>query len=1133
MDVSEVASDKAKIRFIRDVAEPNDFFGTHAPVAEAIAEVIRTNEDIKVIGLLGPWGSGKSTVVKILKEQLNSQEKAFARVFTYDAWLHQSDPPRRSFLEALLHFLVEEKLTEEDDWSEKLDVLNRRVEDTVTTTTPRLTFPGTIMVLSLLLIPLGAKYANLEWYKAAFNNPVVGGAKWIFYLGLACFMAPALIAGIFYMAWRPTRKVFSQKFWTRANLTRHRKPHQDESILSFFMNRETKTNYNKIIKEPEPTAMEFQDAFREAMEIVAKSQSQLIIVVDNLDRLPETEAIAMWSTIRSFFLGGDKGFRSRKSRHEPVVILPIAEDAIQRIYGESAPGLAKSFMEKTFDLTFFVNRPVLTKWTDYLRHQMEHVFRSEMDISWPFITSRFYERYSATSGLSTITPRGINTLVNSIATRWLQWKGAIAFETIAYYCTFREAIERNIIAACASPLAPIGEYDPDWQNSIAAMYYGVQPQEASEVLLDQPLKKAILDGDASAFGSMATIPSVHLVLHRVIEGFNSEPHFDPKVLFNAATLMGEVDHTGTLPEATRQTWLLLRSAMARLSPLVAFPGNGASALLNLLKSAPAAKRASFLDLALTVLQDVTEEGSNAVDFAELYVHFLEGAASVIGGPDKLPNQILVPGDSATFSDVASRCEGSPAISKRLRTAVTSLEITKFVSDIVNKPLPPSVGDGIVMALANSGQTIDWSKDIERISTVIRAPLTNTASLSTALLVLGLHTAQVGNKSSTITGLSADLVNRLNEAYSQKQDLVIARSIVLLVYIGTPFTIPDANGWTNLLSDNSTLFDEIDRCLTLFSGNRLSPLTLLVSAQKVSPDLRDFASNVAVRRVGARNIGPRINVKDAIEHLAAYQELLPTDELKSSFIVQLSSYETFWDVLHSSPLDGNAARLYGALLSSEETTEKAGDDLQHRLQEEPSDTWETAIISGSKILGLATQLKQARSDSFEIGQAFSVLDKTAPQMIDNGGVHIIRRWFSAVDLVGNDDRITLFKNLRDRVNSGIPSDILGELIFVGGEPLLVGGAFSERPDDSVRHVVLPLLADPENAVRLRSVKAIVGGWISNCADSTRKVVIKQLKSLSSSSSPVLTELGADLQESWGLAIDATEETDADESEASES
>jgi hypothetical protein len=313
------------------------------------------------------------------------------------------------------------------------------------------------------------------------------------------------------------------------------------------MNRETKTNYNKIIKEPEPTAMEFQDAFREAMEIVANSKSRLIIVVDNLDRLPEAEAIAMWSTIRSFFLGGDKGLRSRKSRHEPVVILPIAEDAIQRIYSDSDTSLAKSFIEKTFDLTFYVNRPVLTKWTEFLHHQMTYVFGDEMDESWPFVTGRFYERYSAWSGFSTITPRGINTLVNAIATRWLQWQGVVSFETVSYYCTFREAIEKDS-------------------------------------------------------------------------------------------------------------------------------------------------------------KTVTQESS----------------------------------------------------------------------------------DKLVMALANTGQVIDWSKDIETVSAVIRIPLNNPSSLGTALLVLGLYIAQVGAPDSTVVGLSADLLNRLNEAHGQKHDLVTARSVVALIYIGQPF-----------------------------------------------------------------------------------------------------------------------------------------------------------------------------------------------------------------------------------------------------------------------------------------------------------------------------------------------------------
>ena len=82
-----------KLNFIRDVAAETDFFGSHDPVAKAISAAIAQNTDLKVIGLLGRWGSGKSTVVKHVQKHLAADTGVKTHIFCYDAWLHQSDPP--------------------------------------------------------------------------------------------------------------------------------------------------------------------------------------------------------------------------------------------------------------------------------------------------------------------------------------------------------------------------------------------------------------------------------------------------------------------------------------------------------------------------------------------------------------------------------------------------------------------------------------------------------------------------------------------------------------------------------------------------------------------------------------------------------------------------------------------------------------------------------------------------------------------------------------------------------------------------------------------------------------------------------------------------------------------------------
>ncbi len=76
-------------------------------------------------------------------------DKDAVHLFTYDAWLHQSDPPRRAFLEALIADLTEHDRIKAADWAPKLSELNGRLESTVTTTSRSLSEAGKWIFLSL------------------------------------------------------------------------------------------------------------------------------------------------------------------------------------------------------------------------------------------------------------------------------------------------------------------------------------------------------------------------------------------------------------------------------------------------------------------------------------------------------------------------------------------------------------------------------------------------------------------------------------------------------------------------------------------------------------------------------------------------------------------------------------------------------------------------------------------------------------------------------------------------------------------------------------------------------------------------------------------------------------------------
>lgn len=51
---------------ISDPSEIDEFGGSHNRIALAIANLIKTEKGGKSIGLEGEWGTGKSTIIKLL-----------------------------------------------------------------------------------------------------------------------------------------------------------------------------------------------------------------------------------------------------------------------------------------------------------------------------------------------------------------------------------------------------------------------------------------------------------------------------------------------------------------------------------------------------------------------------------------------------------------------------------------------------------------------------------------------------------------------------------------------------------------------------------------------------------------------------------------------------------------------------------------------------------------------------------------------------------------------------------------------------------------------------------------------------------------------------------------------------------
>lgn len=91
------------------------------PFAKRISQIImrRTNRDSLVIGIYGPWGDGKTSVLNFIESELLSQDDII--VVRFNPWLfHDETTLLKSFFETLAETLGRKLPTKKQEVGEKL-----------------------------------------------------------------------------------------------------------------------------------------------------------------------------------------------------------------------------------------------------------------------------------------------------------------------------------------------------------------------------------------------------------------------------------------------------------------------------------------------------------------------------------------------------------------------------------------------------------------------------------------------------------------------------------------------------------------------------------------------------------------------------------------------------------------------------------------------------------------------------------------------------------------------------------------------------------------------------------------------------------------------------------------------------
>lgn len=457
---------------------------SHQHIADQLVRIIKNDADRHIIGVEGGWGSGKSNLISLVNKGLNGDnvyDKNFAHkestypFFVYDAWGHQADFQRRAILEELTHDLTnEKKILDKAKWKKKLQELLAKRRKTTTKEVPSLGIGFVVSIILTLLTPL-----------VVF---VVGLIPEDYWCGKLLVSVLPYLCGIWY-AVRDRKK----------NLKSNNQECTWQNILSelilVYKDQIKENETYTTISEKEPSSAEFKTWMDEVDRDLKALKKTLIIVFDNMDRLPSQKVESLWSSIHSFF--SDKTYDNIK------VLIPFDRQHVKKAFkNEDANGesYGNDFINKTFDVVFRVPPPIMSGWQQYLAEKWKEAFGEDEELHLSVL--QIYDALSKNH-----TPRKIIAFINEMATVKMTMGSEIPDRYIALFIFGKEKIDKDPIGELLSPsfMGDVKfEYEKD-SNTVkylSALYYQLPADKALDVVFTREATEAMNTGNAERLHEM-------------------------------------------------------------------------------------------------------------------------------------------------------------------------------------------------------------------------------------------------------------------------------------------------------------------------------------------------------------------------------------------------------------------------------------------------------------------------------------------------------------------------------------------------------------------------------------------------------------------------------------------------------
>ncbi|MFI6023673.1 P-loop NTPase fold protein [Streptomyces sp. NPDC051287] len=305
------------------IASPDQDRFDHRSVSRELLDIVRGSTHPLAIGLLGPFGSGKSSVVRLLADELRG-DKHWA-ILHLSAERHSGSARARGLLYGLLDEARRQDLITVKQWESERACLDGGRQRTAPRPTAKSAKPG-----------------SARW----FSYPVAGGIALVWLLAslIAIWLLGTLVVVFGHMcglgadvsAWTwfaaPGAGPLTTALSGTAVVAYVLGTAKDGALSALKKNEITLTT-----PRPESTD-DLEQVFSGLIDAIDR---RLVIAIDDIDRLAAGEVLEAITTIRSLLLTGTY------HEHPPVFLLSCDEDIVREAIVGVRPGLARRPVQQT------------------------------------------------------------------------------------------------------------------------------------------------------------------------------------------------------------------------------------------------------------------------------------------------------------------------------------------------------------------------------------------------------------------------------------------------------------------------------------------------------------------------------------------------------------------------------------------------------------------------------------------------------------------------------------------------------------------------------------------------------------------------------------------------------------------